>query len=169
MPERVPNPPEWVTLSHGERVRLVASPSRNLVLAGLAVGFVLLIAMSIGVGFAASLETGRAVSFATLVVIVGLLLAAYGPTRTRQYVLTSDRALAGVGLRTKRVSSVPLEAVSDVQVRQGGVRRFLGVGTVRIVTIDGDAVAFRLVGSPTEIGRHVSRLAAGTAPKTPPR
>lgn len=159
MPDSVPNPPEWVTLSPEERVWLVASPSTNLVLASLAVGFALLVVMSVGVGFTASLETGRAVSFVTLVAIVALLVGAYGLTRTRQYVLTSERALAGVGLRETRTESVALGAVDDVAVRQSGWQRPLDIGTVRVVTAEG-AVEFRLIGSPHEVARQVERLAA---------
>lgn len=166
MVDRVPTPPEWVTLSSDERVWLVTSPSTNLVLASLGVGFVLLVVMSVGVGFTASLETGRVVSFVTLVGIVALLVGAYGLTSTREYVLTSDRALVGVGLRNKRISSVELEAVEDVEIRQGGWQRPLDVGCVRVVTADGSAVEFRLVGSPADVAREIQRVTdADAAPQ----
>lgn len=159
MADRVPNPPEWVTLSPDERVWLVTCPSTNLVVASLGIGFVLLIVMSVGVGFAASLATGRVVSFATLVGIVALLVGTYVLTSTRQYVLTSERSLVATGLGDKRTSSVPHQTVEDVVVRQERWHRLLGVGTVRVVTDDGSAVEFRLVGSPRDIARQVERVA----------
>lgn len=153
-----PDPPEWMTLDADERVRLRSAPSTNLVLASLTAGFALLIAMSITVGFFTDLATGRSVSFAVLVLIVGLLLAAYTVIKTREYVLTSERACAGVGLTEKRVSSVDLKNVRDVTVGQSEWQRPLNVGTVRFVTNDGEPVEFRLVENPATVYRRILQV-----------
>lgn len=160
MSDRGPDSPEWVTLDADEQVRLVVSPSRNLVLASLGIGFVLLIVMSVGVGFFADLATGRTVSFVTLVFILVLIVGAYGLTKTRQYVLTSDRAIVGRGLRTKRQSAVDLDVVEDVRVDKSNWQEFLDVGTVRLVTTAGTSVEFALIERPDEVGQHVRQLTA---------
>jgi uncharacterized membrane protein YdbT with pleckstrin-like domain len=159
MSDRERHAPAWMTLDADEHVRFVVSPSRNLVLGSLGVGFMLLIAMSVGVGFFTDVTTGRMVSFATLVLIVGLLVGAYGLTETRQYVLTNDRAVVGVGLRTKRTSAVALDAVDAVEVVQPTWQQFLNVGTVRLVTTAGTSVAFELVERPDVVGNRVRRFA----------
>jgi uncharacterized membrane protein YdbT with pleckstrin-like domain len=148
-------PPEWLTLAADERVQFALSPSSNLVLASLGVGITLLVAMSVGVGFVDSLATGRVVSFVTLVIIVMLLVGAYGLTEARQYVLTTDRAVVASGLRARRTTSVELAAVDDVQVVQTSWQQLLNVGTVRIRTTRGITVELKLVENPDEIGRYV--------------
>ncbi len=153
-----PDSPEWITLETDERVWLVASPSNNILLASLVLGFALLIVMSVGVSFLTSLATGRVVSFATLIFIVALLLGAYGIVRTRAYLLTSDRAVVGVGLTEKQTSSVSLDAIDEVQIRQSTWQRLLDIGTVQLVTMDGTTVEFALVENPVEIGHEVRRL-----------
>lgn len=160
MSDRGPDPPEWVALDGDEEVRFVVSPSRNLVLASLGLGFGLLIAMSVGVGFFTDLATGRAVSFVTLVFILVLIVGAYGLIKTRQYVLTSDRAIVGQGLRTRRQSAVDLDIVDDVRVDQSSWQEFLDVGTVRLVTTRGTSVEFALIERPDEVGQHVRQLTA---------
>lgn len=158
-----PSPPEWVTLDSDERVWLRATPSSNLVLASLAVGFVLLIAMSVLVSFFTDLATGRVVSFAVLVLIVALLVAAYAVTKRREYVLTSERAYAGVGLTEKRVSSVELTDVREVTVEQSDWERVLNVGSLRFVT-DGDSqVTFALVENPAHVYQQVRQFVDGEA------
>lgn len=141
------NPPEWLTLDDGERVEIRVSPSRNLVLASLTVGFVLLLAMSVAVSTMTDLGTGRALSLAVLLFIVGLLVATFLVTRRNEYVLTSERVCAGIGLGSKRVVSVYLENVRDVSVEQSSWHQLLNIGTVRFVT-ESDELAFALVENP---------------------
>lgn len=142
-----PSPPAWVTLADGERVWLRVQPSRNLVLAALTVGFALLLAMSVAVSAMSDLATGRAVSLAVLLLIVGLIVAAFLVTRRREYVLTSDRVCAGVGFRNKRGESLAVEDVHDVVVEQSTWQQLANVGTLRFVG-DGDELDWPLVGNP---------------------
>lgn len=143
-----PTPPAWLDLDDGERVWMRVSPSRNLVLAALTVGFVLLLVMSVAVSAMSDLGTGRAVSLTVLLVIVGLLVVAFILTKRNEYVLTSERVCAGVGLGSKRVASVDLHDVRDVTVEQSAWQRLASVGTLRFVA-DGDDLRFTLVGNPT--------------------
>jgi uncharacterized membrane protein YdbT with pleckstrin-like domain len=134
-----------MTLDVGERVWLRATPSTNLVLASLAVGFVLLVAMSVVVGTLTDLATGQAVSFAVLVFIVALLVAAYVVTQRREYVLTSDRACVGIGLTSKRVTSVAIEDIRNVRVEQSTWQQWVDIGDLRFVADDGTTVRFAFI------------------------
>lgn len=148
-----PSPPEWVTLAQGERVWLRAAPSTNLVLAALAVGFVILLVLSVVVGFVLGIAAGRAVSFAGLVLVVALLLAAAAVTRTRDYLLTSERVCAAVGVTDKRVTSADLDDVQAVTVEQSSWQGLVNVGDLRFVTEDG-SVEFALVADPARLHRQ---------------
>lgn len=152
-----PGPPEWVSLTHDERVWLRVSPSRNLVLAALVAGSGLLLVMSVGVSAMHDLGTGRLVSFTVLLVIVGLLVAASLVTHRLEYVLTSERVCVGVGLRSKRTRFIDLENVQDVSVEQSWWHRLANVGTVRFVTAGGD-LAFALVENPGDVQRQALQV-----------
>lgn len=147
MGESTPSPPEWLELDDGERVWMRASPSRNLVLVALAAGFVLLLVMSVAVSAMDDLGMGRAVSFAGLLVIVGLIVAAFLVTRRNEYVLTSDRVYSGRGLGTKRVRSIGIDEIHDVTIEQAWWAKLASVGTLRFVA-EGDDIAFALVENP---------------------
>lgn len=159
MSESTPRPPEWLSLAADEQVWLQASPSRNLVLGSLTLGFVLLIGMSILVSFFTDLATGRVVSFAVLMLILGLLAAAYLVIKSREYVLTSERVCAAAGLSSKRVSAVALDDVRDVTVEQSTWQQLLNMGTLRFVT-DGEreAVEFALVENPVSVYQHALQV-----------
>lgn len=154
MSGKTPTSPDWLSLGDGERVRLTASPSRNLVLAALGVGFVLLIVMSVAVSSVMDLETGREVSFFVLLLIVGLLVAAFAFTHRSEYVLTTDRVCAGIGLGSKRVASLPVDEVNDVTIEQSSWQQLVNIGTLRFVT-DGQDLAFSLVGHPAYLHQEV--------------
>jgi uncharacterized membrane protein YdbT with pleckstrin-like domain len=145
-----PEQPAWLTLTDGERVWLRTAPSRNLVLAALAVGFVLLLTMSVAVSAMGDLATGRAVSLTVLLAIVALLLAAFLYIRRNDYVLTSERACAGVGLGSKRTRAVALADVQDVTVEQSGWQQLVNLGTLRFVTA-GEDLRFALVENPAHL------------------
>jgi uncharacterized membrane protein YdbT with pleckstrin-like domain len=161
MTDPVPDSLEWVALGPGEQLRLATEPSAKLVLAGLGVGSVLVVAMSVGVEFVSDLATGRVVSLATLVFVVLLVGSAYAVVRTRQYVLTSDRALVAVGLRRKRTTTLALDAVEEVRVRQPTWQRLLGTETVELVAGDGRTIEFGLVANPRDLRRQIQRFATG--------
>ncbi|WP_396611323.1 PH domain-containing protein [Haloferax sp. S1W] len=148
------SPPAWLTLADSEQVWVRTAPSRNLVLAALATGFVLLLVMSVTVSAMDDLQTGRAVSFTVLLLIVGLLVVAFLITKRNEYVLTSDRVCTGVGLRSKRVTAVAVRDVQDVTVEQSTWQQLVNVGTVRFVA-GGDDLRFSLVGNPVYLQQQV--------------
>lgn len=143
-----PSPPDWLSLATDERMWIRTSPSGNLVLGSLAVGFVALMAMSIVVSFYTTQETGRALSFAVLLSILALLAATYFVINRREYVLTSRRAYAATGLAPRRVSSVDLEDVHGVALDQSGWRGLLNIGDLQFLTDEGDEVRFALIDEP---------------------
>lgn len=147
-------PPEWLSTATDERVLLRAEPSKNLVLAALTAGFVLLLAMSVLVSALSDLRTGRAVSFAGLVVIVGLIVGASLVVQRREYVLTDERACVGVGFRDERVASIDLADVEGVTVEQSVWQRLVNVGTLRFVGVDRD-LAFSFVEEPLRVHARV--------------
>lgn len=149
--DSTPSPPEWTTLAQGEQVWLRTTPSTNLVLAALALGFAILVAMSVVVGFFLNIAAGRVVSFAGLVLIVALLVAAYAVTRTRDYLLTSERVCTAVGLTDKRVTSADLEDVRDVTIEQSNWQRAVNVGTLRFVVDGSEDIEFGFVEDPHSV------------------
>lgn len=152
-----PGQPEWLSLADEERVWLRVAPSRNLVLGALAVGFVLLMTMSVTVSAMSDLGTGRAVSLAVLLGIVALLVAAFLYVRRNDYVLTSERVCAGVGLGSKRARTVPLTDVRDVTVEQATWQQLLNLGTLRFVTDEG-VLAFALVENPAHLHQRALQV-----------
>lgn len=169
MSESTPGPPEWLSLEADEQVWIQASPSANLVLASLAVGFGLLLGMSVLVGFFTDVATGRVVSFVVLLLILTLLAAAYFVMNRREYVLTSKRVYAGIGLSSKRVSSANLADVSDVTVEQSGWQQLLNMGTLRFVT-DGEreSIEFALVENPAYVYQRVLQFVDVSGAKAEP-
>lgn len=157
MSDSPPSPPAWLTLDDDERVWLRVSPSRNLVLAALGGGFALLLVMSVTVSAMRDIGTGRAVSLTVLVVIVGLLLAAFLFVRRNEYVLTDARACTGTGFGSKRVTSVDLTEVRDVTVEQSTWQQLVNVGTLQFVT-DGSDLTFALVENPAYLQQQVLQV-----------
>lgn len=143
-----PDPPDWLSLEGDERVWMRASPSGNLVLGSLTVGFVVLLTMSIVVSFFTDLETGRVVSFVVLLSILAMLGATYLVINRREYVLTNRRAYAAVGLSTKEVTSVDLENIRDVTLDRSGWRGWLNVGDLQFLTTEGVGLRFAFIENP---------------------
>lgn len=157
-----PRPPDWLSLETDEQVLLRASPSRNLLLATLVVGFVFLTGMSLLVSFYTDLATGRVAMFTVLLFILGTVAGVYIGIERREYVLTSDRVCVGVGLLSTRVSSVALDEVRNVTVEQSGWQQPLNVGSLRFATDDeADEVSFALVDDPQTVYGQILHVVAG--------
>lgn len=146
--------PDWLEPQADEYVLLRASPSQNLVLASLIVGVVAMVVMAVVVGFFLGVRYGRLVSFAVLLLVVALIAGAFVVTKRREYVLTSQRVCAAVGLTDKRVTVYPLEGIHDVTIEQSGWQQLFNVGTIRFSSGDG-GVAFLLVENPAGLQRRI--------------
>lgn len=156
-----PRPPEWVRLDPDETVGLRASPSKNLLLAGVDVGFVILIVGSVGAGIVGDLRTGRLLSAAMLAVIVAVLGGAFLLTERREYVLTSKRAYKRTGLISRTVAGVELDEVRGVSLEQSAWQRWIGVGSLQFVT-EGtdDDMRFTFIENPHHVFERVSEYVA---------
>lgn len=160
MSESRPGSPPWLSLEADEDVWFRVAPSRNLLLASLLVGFVVLTAMSVLVSVFTTLATGRTAMFTVLLLILTIIAGVYIWIERRKYVLTSDRACVRVGLLSKHVSSVPIEDVRDITVEQAGWQQHLNVGSLRFVTNDeAETVAFVLVEDPQAVYEHILEVA----------
>lgn len=146
--------PDWLELRDDEYVLMRASPSQNIVLAGLILGVVTMVAMAVVVGFLTGIRTGRRLSFLVLILIVVLIAGAFLVTKRHEYVVTSERVCSAVGLTNKRVTSSPLDGVEDVTIEQSGWQQLFNVGTIRFST-RGESVAFLLVENPAGVHQQV--------------
>lgn len=141
--------PDWLTLKTDERVRLRARPSKNLLLATLVFGTVLLV----GVGVVAILvdvdvDDARRLSSLVLVSVFVLTGAVYLFNRRHEYVVTSHRVCAAAGLTSTEVTTVDLDDVDEVTVEQTGWQALLDVGTLEFVTSETDTLRFSFVENP---------------------
>lgn len=163
-------PPDWLDLGPDETVRLRTSPSKNLLLAGVGLGFVLLVVGSAFVGAQGDIATGRLVSAAMLLILVGLVAVPYLMAERREYVLTTARAVDHAGLPWRSSRSLPLDAVAEVTFEQRWWERWIGVGCVRFATdSDEPDLRFAFVEDPTAVlERLPATVAATRAPEPTP-
>lgn len=148
--------PDWLDLGPDETVRLRTSPSKNLLLAGVGLGFALLVVGSAFVGAQGDIATGRLVSAAMLLVLVGLIAGPYLVSERREYVLTSARAVVYAGLPRPSSRSVTMDDVVEVTVEERWWERWIGVGCVRFVTAgDEPDLRFAYVENPTAVLERV--------------
>lgn len=160
----MPTPPEWLSLDPDEEVLFRASPSGNLLLASLTVGFVFLTGMSILASFYTDLATGRIAMFTVLLLVLGTVAGVYIGIERREYVVTNERVYVGVGLLSTRVASVALDEIHDVTVEQSGWQHYLNMGSLRFSTHDGaEPVSFALVEAPQSVYGQLLHVVASTS------
>lgn len=161
--------PPWLELAKGEDLWLRTSPSKNLLLAGVGVGFALLIVGSVVVGAVGDVSTGRLVSAVMLALIVGLLASVYVLSERREYVLTSDRVITRAALPRRPRRDVPLTRVEDITIEQSAWERWIRVGRVRF-EIDSQEpdVLFSFVQDPHFVFERATESLTST-PKGRPR
>lgn len=139
--------PSWMTLDPDERVLLRASPSTNLLMAGVVGGFFLITLGSLPFIAVGAVDAGRRTTFALTGLVVAVVVWLFLRIRGREYAVTNKRVAVAVGLREKAVQSVGLEEVDDVRLERSRIQRWLSVGTLRFDAGD-DEIAFAFVGSP---------------------
>lgn len=125
--------PEWLTLNPEETVSLRTAPSKNLLLAGIGAGMVLLVVVSV-VAALGDIATGRILSFAVLMIVVALLGGIYLLVHRWEYVVTSERACVTRGLLSREIHVVRLDAVEEVTLDQSRWQRVANVGDLLFVT-----------------------------------
>lgn len=140
--------PSWLSLSPSERMRLRASPSANLLLVIIVVGFVVLVAVSMVVAQFGTVRLGFRVSMGIIGFTMAGVAIGFLVIRGREYVLTTERACRAVGPTTKQVTTIDLDRVADIALEQPAWQRWMGVGTLEFVTHDGESLRFELVEEP---------------------
>jgi membrane protein YdbS with pleckstrin-like domain len=88
--------------------------------------------------------------WALLPLVVGLFLLAtvWMRTRSQRWKLTSKRIEIERGLFGKRVDTLELWRVRDVELRQSALDRFLGVSSILVTAHDGSYPALEIRGVP---------------------
>lgn len=148
MNESPSSPPEWLSLEPDEHVLLRTSPSRNLLLASLVVGFVVLTGVAILVSVGTDIATGRMAMFAVLLLILATIAGVFIWVEHREYVMTSRRVSVAAQLPSTRVSSIALDDVRDITVDQSGWREWIEVGDLQFHTNDGTVLRFAAIENP---------------------
>lgn len=158
--------PSWLTLDADERVWLRAHPSKNLLLATLIVGTLLLIGLGVvAVLVDVGVATARRMSSVVLVFVFVLTAVVYLLTRSNEYVVTSHRICEAVGLTSKVVETVELADVDEVTVTQSRWQSWLNVGTLEFVGDGGVTIRFTLVEDPQGTrDRIVEAIETGSRP-----
>lgn len=148
--------PEWLTLDRDERVWVRARPSKNLLLLVVAVGTALFLALGIvGILFSIDVDIGRTVSLVVMILLLVLTAGVFLLTRAREFAVTSHRVCAAAGLGSKEVTTIELDEVTDVDIRQTGWQSLVRVGDLRFVDGDGEALRFTSVEQPNRVHERV--------------
>lgn len=127
-------PPHWLTLDPGEMVHIRTAPSKNLLLAGIGGGMILLICVSVVVAAIGNIETGRVLSFTVVMLVMALLGAIYLFVHWWEYTVTSDRVCVVRGFRSRETRTVSLDAVEKVTLEQSRWQRLVNGGDLLFVT-----------------------------------
>lgn len=146
--------PKWLTLSPDETVNFRARPSKNLLLAGIGTGMVLLVLVSVVVAALGDISTGRALSFVVVILVVAILAGIYALVHRWEYAVTSDRACVATGLRSRDCRSVNLDDVEEVRVDRSRWQRLVNVGDLSFVTEE-ETLRFAFLDSPHRVQERV--------------
>lgn len=150
--------PKWLTLAPDERVRVRATPSSKVLLAGIVTGFLLLVVGSIGFAAVGAVDVGRRVTLALLAIIVLFVGGSFFAIHRREYVLTTDRACIAVGFRSKTVAAIELQEVDEVALVRSRWHRWLNAGDIRFAANDGEILTFGFVENPRFVSERALDL-----------
>lgn len=154
---RSPSTPDWLTLGAGESVVLRATPSKNLLLVGLAVGMLTIVGVSILVSAIGDIIAGRIISFAGLLAFGGILGGIYLLVHRWEYVVTSNRVCVTRSIRDQTMAEVRLEDVGDVSLDQSWWQQVVDVGDLHFAA-DGQTLTFDSIENPRAVYEEVLTL-----------
>jgi uncharacterized membrane protein YdbT with pleckstrin-like domain len=131
-------PPEWVTLTDGEKIVWRGHPSLINESGSILLGAVLAavgVAVAVGVAPVERLPVSLGLVGGGMA-LLGLLsvAAAYLRTRVTTYVLTTEEAYEKHGLLSRTVTNVRLDRVQNTGFTQSFGERLVGVGSVHMDT-----------------------------------
>lgn len=146
-PQTVRTPP-WMILDPDERVVLRTSPSTNLLMAGIVVGFFFIVFVSLPFVVVGAVNAGRQSTFAAIGLVLLTVLLLFFWINNREYTVTTKRVSVASGLVSKDVRSIDIEEVDEIELEQDRWHRLLSVGTLQFVAGSDRYLAFNLVESP---------------------
>ena len=150
------NPPDWVTLEPGERIRVRSVPSNNLMLAALILAtFTLLITSSVIAFFIDDVSTGRLLAKIMIVVIVGILFLTRFIMSRYEYLVTDQRVCQRTGILSKKVNQIESQQLDDVFLERSVWQRWFSIGGIRFVTNSDKSINFLYVGNPADLYMRV--------------
>lgn len=154
--------PTWLDPEPDETVWVRASPSKSLILVGVALGVVILVAVSVIVGALGHRLVGRVLSAGMLVTLVALLIGPIWYAGRREYVLTSRRIIDRAALPWREGTQLAVDDVDQVSLEQSRWEGWIGVGDVRFIPHDdtGD-LRFAYLEDPHLVFEQVSERLAG--------
>ncbi len=169
------NPPEWVTLTDGEKIVWSAPPSLRpyavemlvpvvVVVAGLAVlvvpisGLAFVGALPAGVTGLAQLALAGVLALIGVAAVAGELLRWY----SHRYLVTTEEVYHKRGIVSRDVTNLPMDSVENTSFTQSTIGRLLSYGDVHVVTAgtDGSEVVFTKVDDPSDVVEHITRQMA---------
>lgn len=141
---------DWLTLASGESVVLKTTPSKNLLLVGLAVGMLVLVGVSILASAIGDIIAGRIISFAGLLVFGGILGGISLLVHRWEYAVTSERVCVTRSIGKQTMDEVRLEDVGEVSMDQSWWQQIVDVGDLHFDT-DRESLTFNSIEHPRAI------------------
>lgn len=148
--------------SHGDTILLQASPSSNLYLLVLGAAAVVILAMFSAFILRQNLTSGRAISLAVFLVVLGGVLAVRLYTQRSSYVITDERVVAATGFLEATPRSLERGEVDRVEALAPWWMRWAGLGTIRFHPEPGGEgpVAFAFVEEPRGLKAKIDMIQA---------
>lgn len=152
--------PEWLDTGPEETVWLRASPSKNLILVGVAIGFVVLVLVSAIVGALGDRLVGRVLSAGMLVTLVALLVGPFWYAGRREYVLTSRQVVDRAALPWREERRMAVDDVDQVALEQSSWKGWIGVSDIRFTDDDGGDLRFAYLDDAPRVFEQVTERLA---------
>jgi uncharacterized membrane protein YdbT with pleckstrin-like domain len=155
-------------LHPGEQIVFEGRPIWRSILSFYITGFIAAAAIGVVVAIAASTGVGVAV---WLVLFALIVLVGFIRRISTRYTITNQRLRIQRGLLAKHVQQTRIERVQNVNTSQSVVERMLRVGTVDFDTAGTDDSDFTFVGvgSPHRVVEAIDRAQREATGTTPPR
>lgn len=155
-------PPGWLDPDPDETVWLRTSPSKSLILVGVALGVVVLVVVSAIVGMLGDRLVGRVLSAAMLVTLVALLVGPIWYAGRREYVLTNRQVIDRAALPWRADTRLAVDDVDEVSLEQSRWEAWIGVGDLRFSPpADAGDLRFAYLDEPHLVYEQVSERLAG--------
>lgn len=172
---RMPDTPEWVTVTPDEEILLQEQPAilpYLLTLVGevvlIVLGLAIVVAGGIGALLGLSIDLSvsvLAISLSNTIAIILILLGVIGISRTMlrwwstRYVITSEELYKKTGVVSRAVQNIRLQDVQNTSFEQSWFGRLASYGNVYIATAGtgGTEITFKHAGDPSSVVETITR------------